>query len=765
MFVPRSATLFATNRATRRGGVLHSCWLAVLAILLAGSGGAAADLAIENVSAGLRERDFSSAAEDSATETPPPRQVFKIASWSPLTFDVVGDPGTTATPVIVTADPDGRPVSQILPSVTIPAAGRLTVRAGFRSGRINAPIQVRLQGGEQQVWARVTLPVNGPSGLRGIPQSTQLWLGLGPQRTLSAGVRWWKAADEKSLTLWEEQQPALLPLTDDLLAGVDAVFLSEFAGISAESSAALRDWVGRGGRLILSIGRRTEELRRSPLAGWLPALPSGETDVANLQGLSEAVNTPNKLLLGGGRRLPGAQLDSRLGRPLSSSLTETLILRSSYGAGTLTQLCISLDEDILVEWDSQSQGDLLALLTDVEAPWRLSGANGTAGLNTAWNPTGITELGTQLLLAVDDFPEVPRFSHWHIMGWIALFALLVGPLDYLFVHRILRRPEWTWGTLALWTALAAGLVLQQSARLSSSAPAGKQVEIVDVDVGRSVVRSRVWRSAYSVAPRRSNFELQSTGEIPGTASPPRRADLGWAVRPEDGFRGIYRSGGIDESRPGYQLSESRTRLTDFPFAFRSSTALQGFWESPEQPGQLSGQLAVSNLQRTGDNRIAGSFQHRLPGVLTDWFLAFSDFAYEARGGDPLADGLPPEAMFSIDNARSSLLSGRLRGLRQYADKSGDKERAALTRDEYNPSSRVPLDIVRMMTFYSAAGGRDYVKLDNHSLSQLDLSRSIQLNHAVLFGRLRVPVTRISSQPAGPEESREVFVRLLLPVER
>src|SRR5205085_4443816 len=61
-------------------------------------------------------------------------------------------------------------------------------------------------------------------------------------------------------------------------------------------------------------------------------------------------------------------------------------------------------------------------------------------------PNAKKDLGTQLEEALENFPTVPVIS----FGWVALFILayilIVGPLDYLFLKKVVKRLELTWIT-------------------------------------------------------------------------------------------------------------------------------------------------------------------------------------------------------------------------------------------------------------------------------------------------------------------------------
>ena len=80
--------------------------------------------------------------------------------------------------------------------------------------------------------------------------------------------------------------------------------------------------------------------------------------------------------------------------------------------------------------------DLLRRLVDLEE----THSKRAQSLTSRLTQTGITELATQLDATQDEFPSVTRVTTWPVMGLLVALLLVIGPIDYLFVHKLLNRP-------------------------------------------------------------------------------------------------------------------------------------------------------------------------------------------------------------------------------------------------------------------------------------------------------------------------------------
>jgi hypothetical protein len=70
----------------------------------------------------------------------------------------------------------------------------------------------------------------------------------------------------------------------------------------------------------------------------------------------------------------------------------------------------------------------------------------------------------------------------------------------------------------------------------------------------------------------------------------------------------------------------------------------------------------------------------------------------------------------------------------------------------------------MLSFHEGADGSKYTGLQHAGLGRLEMTPLLDLNRAVLIGRLKAPVVswKIDGSEAEPTE-RHTFVRLVLPV--
>jgi hypothetical protein len=86
------------------------------------------------------------------------------------------------------------------------------------------------------------------------------------------------------------------------------------------------------------------------------------------------------------------------------------------------------------------------------------------------------------------------------------------------------------------------------------------------------------------------------------------------------------------------------------------------------------------------------------------------------------------------------------------------------KSNYDPLSRNPLELVRILTFHSELGGEHYTGLTNQLLDDEDCSHLLKLGRAILFGRLSQSLASIQHEHQPLEPDRETsFVRLILPV--
>lgn len=696
---------------------------------------------------------------------------FKVGRWTPVEFDVSGPAGTTLYPVIRTADPDGQATLQPLPAIRLEGKS-VHVRGLARSGRIDGSVQVQLYDSETAIGHKplthVTLRSNGAEQISPIKLSTQLWLALGKQPMLSKGMERWNQSREE-LVRFVEFADATGPFwAGKALDGIDALVIAGDTAVTDEVSRSIRDWVRQGGRLIVPVGDAVSALNESPFASWLPILPQGKIEVVKLTGLNELV--PRSSTLRTLTTLPAGQFNKLDGTVIASGLSESLVIRAAYGLGHVTMLAIRMDSPPLVSWEPESQGQFAIVLAGLPNPNDVSAARlAKANAASELNPAAVNDVQMQLNQSLDHFAGISRPSHWQVIGWIVLFALVIGPLDYWIVTKVLKRPELTWVTVAGWSFLVAGLAYAYGNRVNQHEAISRQIELVDIDTASRNVSVRSWFGFYSDVNQRVaiNAEANSAdlGDVkesqPSNSQP---VSVSWVNRPGEGFRGMYRTGGVDDSLPSYAFNSNGNGILNFPVNIWSSGTIASEWNSELDEKALP---VTSQLSEAGINRLVGTVRHQLPGELTDWFLAYNDFAFFDRSGPngkpaPLAAGKD----WNLADAGSNLLRGRLLTELERLAKASDSidSEAEMRLSAYDTMSINPFLIGLTTSFYQVLGGEQYTTLQNQSLSRLDVSELLKLHRAVLIGRMKIsPLTVKLNDQVLPEDERTVLVRFILPV--
>lgn len=684
--------------------------------------------------------------------------LFKVGCWTRLTLRISGPRETSFRPVITVADPDGAPVDELWPELLVPQEGAVEVSSWVRLGRLGTPIRIQVEAGNQRINLR-TLPTDGTASeagggvIRSLPQHHQLWLLVGDHPAFQHAKARWNSAVTNSLEIVQTQD--LRMINPPLSEGLNAIVLNPAVTISELEASTLANWVHRGGRLVIPVGGAVDELLLSPLARWLPILPVEAGFTRNLVPLRELV--PKSASLKVVAELPAARFPEGKGIFLAGQL----VVRGSYGLGQVTLLAVPLEREPLSTWDAASQAELAVKLLGIDPPWDQVTLISNRETDELLNPTGISDFQSQLVNVLERFPGVGRGSNWTVLGALLSLLLVVGPLDYLLVHRLLQRPHWTWLSFPLLSLGFAGILMSISTAGNQQPLSAQQIEVVDLDPQRGVLRSHSWFSFYSPESRR--YELTAapqSGKLPEEVELTQSPRLGWIERPEPGFRGMYHGGGLDRSKPRYSASPLRDSLLSYPVQIWSSGAAECDWEAT---GSQLQQLVEAQLSDQGDGRLRGAVTHHLGQDLRDWFIAYRTDAYLGSELQPLTSG----QSFQVTGTRSANLEFVLLGeIETRTVEPGQYLPRITPWRNYDPRTENPDVILRVMSFHELLGGRKYSGLQHASTPEVDCSQLPPLNVAVLVGRLEQPLTEYRLDGTAPALSGSaVYVRLLLPVER
>jgi hypothetical protein len=221
---------------------------------------------------------------------------------------------------------------------------------------------------------------------------------------------------------------------------------------------------------------------------------------------------------------------------------------------------------------------------------------------------------------------------------------------------------------------------------------------------------------------------------------------------------MYREGGLEVSQPAYALGPAPSEIPNLPvelWSTRSLSSRSGF--------RMRTEPIEGRLESPGIGQLSGQFWHNLPFAIEDWILAYDTRVYLPAGELVPGQPFPLEGWDSVSqrDLRSFLTDTRTRQVASQT-KTGVEYRAE--QSAYDVADRDPAQILRILTFHSAAGGRGYTRLHNYPLRECDLSDLLQLDRAVIFGRVKTSALELSvdgSEP--PSVRRETFIRITLPV--
>jgi len=706
---------------------------------------------------------------------------YLVGRWTPVVIDVDVATESLYRLHVTAPDPDGHRVTFSSDSAGRLAPGKHRLRGFCKLGQfdfvrsrvrpIDPNIEVRVETdrspdpvlhwksaafGPTQLppplapGTRLVVTVGEPPGFASVAMATDKSATTEAQAAAADAVHVVSASAEQ------------LPVEALAYDGVSLLVLAGSVQLSSEQSVALRDWIARGGHVVLSLPAKSETMLEvlEPLTHWLPVTVTNEPIVVREFSSLEAYAGRNVRVPFAGR-LSVSKVGSEHGAILAGSRDDALLVRAPYGFGSVTVLALDLTQPPLSQWAGVTALGR-RLLGDVTASEDLGDAR--TAKRAQLSSTGVTDLATQLHAIQDNFDGVTRVSPWFVMGLLGLLLIAIGPLDYLLVHRLLRRPRATWVTFPLWVALAAVLASRGAMLWNGTALRVNQFHLVNVDAGTGTCRTQLWTNLYSPATT-SVSTLNASSIIPASAGEAlaRQSRSSWSGLPETTFGGMYRGVGIELGRSGYSQTPDNL-LSNLPLVQWSSKPLV-----TEETGP-AGSLIESELTASGSGRLTGTLMHRLNGSLEDWFLVYGNRVYRQSKtrDDPNTLPLASDRLWRVEqpNVFQRELRPFLTGQITVATrKDGSKLQDVSHRQAiYDPLSLDAGGLARMLTFHEEAGGTKYTGLTNRLLEGEDLSHLLKLGRAILFGRLNGSAGRISLDAKDLKPNRETtFVRLVFPV--
>jgi hypothetical protein len=700
--------------------------------------------------------------------------VYKLGCWTQAAVTLEGgDAAYTGAVEITTRDPEGVPNTVVTPPhrpVGVAPNDSATARLFVRPGQDGAALEVRFIDDTGRVRARRTFyPGPEPGGdyiPYGRPAANRLIASFGSTRGLGDLTRGDATSNEFTAT-----RAVIVPAAADLplrwygYEGIDTLVLSGsqaemYRPLAANPQRieAIARWVELGGRLVIFCGVNAPELigPGGPLESLVPGRFDALVTLRQWQPIESFTGAASSIADGDEARVQAPRLVDVEGRILAfDGPQETdlpLVVRARRGFGEITFVAVDPDVAPLADWSTR------ASLLRQSLGWPPEAAAAAEGAYVDMQQELIDHLRRRL---DESFIGVQPASFGLVALLVVLYILLIGPGDYFFVKRVLKRMELTWLTFPL-IVLGVSLAAYWAAyAMKGDQLRVNQVEVVDVDVGAGQARGTVWTHFFS--PRVERYDLAlaprfaeqpiagasdpSAGSEPGRPGPGGEQLVAWLGSSGYGLDGMQgRRGQTGLFDRGYQFSPQLDALVGLPVQEWSTRTLVGRWSGP------AAQTIEAELQNLDEGLLAGHVTNRSGMALEECVLLHANWAYVlpslAEGGvATIDDSLQPRSV------KTALTGG---------DPSlGD---AAPPLDPLHASVE---GLARAMMFHEALGGAGYAQAPSRYQSYVDFSRLLRGDQAIMLARAPAAAgshwTNGDAPLASDQDRRWVYYRFIIPL--
>lgn len=634
---PQPLRVRSNGEAVKRIGTLIFCLATATAVH------AATPPHIEKVRIGLSDGPQTTRSRDGA--------------WTPVQVTLkTGADNVTAGSfrlLVETTDGEAVPYRYTVPLPAIPANSEQTVFGYARPGSAASMFTVLLQTADgQDVQAMAELFRNSGSTKGEILEPRDIfYLTLGSRlHSLKSAVRPDKAPEGENE---EEEVPvpgfAAIENVFDMpdrwfgYEGVDIIvlttskdaFVNQLLQLSQARREALLDWLRRGGKLVLSVGRNQPSVAR-----WLEKMPL--TDCALKSKITRSSLQRVRLWCGveAVRKGPLKQVEIACVQPgpnssvLVSEVREAgdleerpIVLQSSYGLGRVLLVAFDLDEPPYSTWEGRSAfwkqlHAVLAPSAKIDSK-RQAGQGGVPA--AAWNRSaGMSgELGGDLKQTLETFEDVPVIS----FGWVALFILfyivLVGPLDYFLLKKFFKRLELTWITFPVLVVIVSVAAYATAYYVKGDDLRINKVDLIDIDLhGPGQIHGVSWFTLFS--PRIQNYTVGLEPAAPDWGGRWSESDADAPVPPVmvatwDGPEPGLGGGTQSLFRRPYEYAANAGGVVGLPIPVWATRSFTASWRVPlrdrqakDRPPPIQAQLRSG---RRDDRVLAGTITNNLPTEL------------------------------------------------------------------------------------------------------------------------------------------------------
>lgn len=691
---------------------------------------------------------------------------YKLGCWTPVELTFRSGPQVQVGQAsLVVPDADGVPVAYSSPPIQMTPGRTTAVTVYVRFGRADQDARAQFVAADGKSLD-LPLEMSPPNGRIGIPypvgDDERLVVCLGRMPTLAEAAAEFDAGRGRGLVVVQLNDLRRAPTRWQGYESADAVVLAPdrletftTTGADAAQVAALLQWVKLGGRLGTTITLAAQPLFAA--GGALQEFAGGEvgasTPLPRTTELEKFAGPDVKQSIA-----PAALRKSPLEVPRLATTDAVvvaregdlpLVVRRAVGHGVSVAMSFSPEHPLLAGWNGRKAVVRqllvqLGVLTEEEIKPRTDG--------TSMPYYGYYDLAGQLRSALDQYEGVQVISFFTLAVMVLAYLTLIGPVDYVLVRRVLKRPELTWITFPTFVVLTSIGAYYLAVYLKGDQLRVSQADVVDCDAQTGAIRGTSWAGVFSpvgrsydvaFAPTNAAVKVEAVEEF-----------TGWLGLSGAGLGGMHAGGGPSWFTQPYLSVDGGAELQGAPIQVWSSKTFVG--RSAARTSQsLHAPLKVGN-----DRRLTGTLRNPFPFACDDALLFWRSRAFDL--GDLPVGGTSDLARLDVRDLQAVLQDWKV-------ILSANKNPVHIGQP-HDPGSQDVEEILRKMMFHQSAGGDDHTQLGNRQFAFLDMSPLLSLHRAVLVARVdpeklgKLELTAGGGAPPGRVDRRSAFIRLVIPVE-
>jgi hypothetical protein len=351
-------------------------------------------------------------------------------------------------------------------------------------------------------------------------------------------------------------KPEDIPARQHALSSLDCLIVNNISltGLTDDQKGALLGWVESGGLLVIGGGSGWQKTLQPLPKELLPVDVTGVRSIPSLQSLADFAHQPIKgegpWLVSAGKLVAGQVIAQDNGVPL--------LVGARRGKGTVLYMAADPTAEPLATWNGNA------------TLWKYVLAYNTTPLAVFafFNPYGgfatVQSWGTPPRSAIFNINDVPPPSNRWLLIFIGVYALVLGPLNYLLL-RVTGAKALGWITIPLFIAGGGVITARIAQQYGGSDLVLNKISLVRSDGNSVEANVRSYVSLYS--PRKGEYTLL----LPGSASvtsyarpfntpTPDATNNGWTLKVTEGDTSNKVTLPLEVSNSGSVLADSQVRL-------------------------------------------------------------------------------------------------------------------------------------------------------------------------------------------------------------